>query len=87
MSKFLFAFLLKCHNDETDKDVQHKEADDDDEGHEEDDYMWSMVENWTMVLGIGIDGVVCIVYPTLRSGNREQGDKSTENVIKIKVMI
>lgn len=59
MFVFLFPFILKGHNDETDKDIDHKKCDDDNINDEENCNVRPIIERRSSIFCVGIDGFIC----------------------------
>lgn len=66
----LLSLLLECNNDKTDKDVHHKEGDDDDIDDKEDRDDHTVVVDGTSIFSMGVYGFV-----------QEAEDKNKEHVI------
>lgn len=68
--EFLLAFVLKCHDDEADKDVHHEKSDENDVSDEVNGYPGSMIENGSMVNFVGVNSNVGRAEKTLHGSKK-----------------
>jgi hypothetical protein len=58
MLVFLLAFILKCDDNETDKDIDHEEGYDDYVDNEINGNVWPVIKYWAMIFPAGVDGFI-----------------------------
>ena len=77
VSKGRLSFPLEGDNHEANKDVDHEESQDDDVDHVEEEDIFSVVENGSLIFGVGVDGSVQDLWPALECLGKIEGHKKT----------
>ena len=75
---------MKSNNNKPNKNIDHKEGQDDDIDHVEDEHDWSMVKSWAYILLERVDRCVEDLRPAFKCLYYKQGEDATANVVVMK---